>query len=104
MVVLASVVVVVSTLWVRNEDYFLVPAPRVPLRATEEPGWDVQFHCVRKSQKKLLDSITFCKRSATSCVKVSFRAADCCSTRIAPSAESCGKGGSTRGIVAGVEP
>jgi hypothetical protein len=38
MVVLASVVVVVSTLWVRNEDYFLVPAPRAPLRATDEPG------------------------------------------------------------------
>ena len=49
-------------------------------------------------------SITFCTRPAISCVKASFRAADCCSTRIAPLRESCGKGGSTTVILTGVEP
>lgn len=58
-------------------------------------------HGVRKTS--LLASITFCTRPAISCVKASFRAADCCSTRIAPSRESFGKGGSTTGILKGVE-
>lgn len=58
----------------------------------------------RGMQEKLLASITFCTRPAISYVNASFRAADCCSTRIALSRESCGKGGSTMGILTGVEP
>ena len=65
-------------------------------------GMYVQFIARGKPEKK--PCITFCTRSATSCTKASLRAADCCSTRIAPSDESCGKGGSTKGIVAGIEP
>ena len=51
---------------------------------------------VRKFRVKFC--ITFSTRPAISCVSASFRAADCCNTRMAPSRESPGKGESTRGV------
>ena len=88
----------------KNADCLPSPSPRVPLRAINETGMGGSVPSRAGSQENLLACITFCTRPAISCVMASFRAADCCSTRMALSRESCGKAGSTRGILAGVEP
>ena len=46
-------VMVVSSLLVRNTNYFPVPASHVRLRATDEQRWAVQFDRVQKAKRKI---------------------------------------------------
>src|SRR6267142_6126448 len=86
-------VLVVSIIRARKMDS--VQAQPVRLPATNDPGdgksvsphWETEKVCV-----------TLCTRSTISCVRAWFRAADCCSTRIAPSRERRGKGECAVGV------
>jgi hypothetical protein len=62
-------VVVVSSLLVRNTDYFPVPASHVHLRATDEQQWEVQFHRVQKAKRKVACLHYLLYESAISCDK-----------------------------------
>ena len=86
-------VVMVSSLLVRNTGHFPVPAPHVRLRATDEQQWEVQFHRMQKAKRKIACLHYLYTRRQFRVSRASFRAGDCCSTRIAPSGESRGMGG-----------